>query len=187
MFTQKRILITIGIEAAKAALVVVVALLLIRFAAGEIARIGHDHLERQQIIAFAGLPETRLEQTEDDLARAYAYEKVVENAIPPVERIGDVITAIEEHAAANGLQKPLLTFGSIAPVAQTLPDGTSLSEVPFSLTVQGSFDAVRAYAADLEHLPYFLGIERVTLSAASAKTDLIARTQAVFTGFLFTK
>lgn len=185
MFDRDNIFITVGIQIAKATVVLVLSGVLILPLYGEIARIGNESVDRQNIIALANTSAPQVTQARTRLTNATAHMQTIDTALISLDHIDGFIVAMEELAVATAVTETGLSFGSIVPVTNSA-EIQSLTRVPFTVAITGTLDAITAYVRTFEKLPYFAGIEKIAVDAiGGGSVSTSARAQ--LSGFLITQ
>ncbi|TSC51851.1 MAG: hypothetical protein LiPW41_798 [Parcubacteria group bacterium LiPW_41] len=87
------------------------------------------------------------------------------DAFPYSDDILSTINSIELIANTHGLQI-VKQFGTPT-LFMTIPDGTKISVIPFSLSLQGNVNSLTKFLSAVESLPYFVSISSASLQSQS--------------------
>lgn len=96
-------------------------------------------------------------------------QTLVEQAFLPDDNVTSFISALDSIANKRSLPHDI-HFDSPQPTDKTLGAGTTtLRQIPFGLSVQANIFVFNEFLKDLEHLPYFVTINSISIGSQSTK------------------
>lgn len=106
------------------------------------------------------------------------------DAFPYSDDILSTINSIEVIANTHGLQI-VKQFGTPT-LFMTIPDGTKISVIPFSLSLQGNVNSLTKFLNAIESLPYFISISSASIQSQSV-SDWNDTSSIALNGSLYTR
>lgn len=163
MAGKKRLFLIISKQLIAAVVAVVVAGVAVAFLKNKIEKIGDSLVEKKKAALVLEKRGEVLSRLSEDMKIVDGHDKAIENALPPVSDISDFITALDNLFA--GSQEQHTVSFSDPVLVTTLPSGTRLYSVNFSLTLGGNVFTLSNFLRDFDKLPYFTAITGVNLNA----------------------
>jgi len=109
-------------------------------------------------------------ETIAELRKQFGEIKTTDTSIidsfPYSDDILEAINSIELIAHTHGLQI-VKQFGTPIPF-MTIPDGTKISSIQFSLSLQGNVSSLTKFLNAVESLPYFISISSISIQSQSS-------------------
>lgn len=166
MFSHKSFRQALLREGLKAIIVIVVAGTIAFIGSSRISRSSTSLTEGRRALATLQVQQAAVGSLQDQLVKIGHADTKIEESFVPLPSIDRPIAAIETLAGTHGLVHRALRFDVPQPLSAapaTAPFG--ITRAPFTITLAGRGNDLIAYLNALEHLPYFIRIDGLTITA----------------------
>ena len=182
MFSKRNLLLIILRNSAKAILAVILTFVITLVAGGQIDKISKSVIEKK---TGSFVLEKRSETTErlrQDLNLIGENETKVENALPSIDNVPDVLAAFESVANETSLH---ISINLGSPVPYKGNSNFEISSVDYSATLNGNIETLIRFLKSYERLPFLASIS--SISIVSTPEGWTANSQITIPGRIFVK
>lgn len=165
MFTKREVTTAIIKILTKAAIVIVIAIVIVSIASRKIAQIGDDLVQKQTaylILTKQSETTTTLQETFKKIGDG---DKQIELALPSPENVVDFVGSLESIASQTSLPQTL-KFGNIV-TSPAADSAKTFSALDYTITLAGNSTTLISYLRQLERLPYFTGIADLAIASTT--------------------
>ena len=165
MFNKKTATRTILKNLARVGLAIILAALVVTFLGKQIAKTANSLTEKKKAAALLEKRSELIANLRTDLAVIGGNDAKIEQALPPDDNISTFLSTIQDLAGQNSVQQTI-KIGTAAP-SSINHDNTTLSQIDYLLTINGTVVTLIGYLKSLEGLPYFTYIKSISINAPS--------------------
>ena len=164
MFSKRNLISALLKQSLKAAIAAGCAVAIVFVAHGQIAKISKSIAEKKSVTAVLERRSEIVGQLRQELARIGDNETKVENALPSVDAIPDVLAAFNGIGNETSLHF-VVRLGE--PVPYKTPQNLAISSVDYSGTLDGNIETLIRFMEAYERLPFLASITSISVSAPS--------------------
>lgn len=141
-----------------------VAVIVVIFMSNQITKIVGSLTEKKKAAFFLSMRTQILANLRADLEKIGANDKKLEQALPPDDNISGFLSTLKSVADQNGLQQNIQVS---TPVALTVEGDLSISQIDYTIALNGTVVTLEAYLKAFEAMPYFAAIRSFSINAPS--------------------
>ncbi|MBI5133957.1 MAG: hypothetical protein HZA81_01030 [Candidatus Taylorbacteria bacterium] len=165
MFTKKSLWIQLSEDAAEIAVAVVASVLVIVFLSNKIGAASDAVVESRRLSQALKDRTAVVSELTEQYRRIKGKDALIESALIYSSNTLEFVTALESVAAKNNVSMAV-RFETPSELGIEIGNPPhSLSEINFSLSLQGNVFTVLGFLKDVERLPYFTKIRSIALSS----------------------
>ena len=167
MLNKKRLIYAVMPQLLKVIIAIFITIGIVAIVSKHIATIGSTLNEKKALtIALQQRNETTT-TIRNTFATIQDSDKRIINAFPATDNVLDFVAATEALGTQNSMQQSLRFADPRPPFAEI----KALTVIPigYTITTSGTITTLSRYLQQFEVLPYFAGIQSITIATASAK------------------
>lgn len=168
MVTRKQFTFKMLQHVARALMAVVPTVVIVVLAMRGINAIARSAVEQRRLVASLRQRTEQIAYIREEAKIATTSSEAIVAAFPTSDNILDFVNTMETLARTHSLEQSL-KFAGLIPMPNAVVGGLPLAVADFGGTVTGRRQDARAYLLRFQTLPYFAGIDGMSISGVGEK------------------